>query len=258
MIRRYSARDIEKWADYSGDRNKVHFDKAFAINNGLKDIIVQGMLTLLDAKVMITPWLKTHSSLDFYIKNPVSMNTDVQFTLKEGENKQTLTIAESQNPEAVCVTATLLAQKPPNLPKSATRIPISDEFIQMHLESLKSHYPHISHNWLLMDTLLFSICFNQRKDDYFHQQALKISKHHRYDNITTYHVAQKLFISEQLIVGGDINFSEISFFIEDKDIYIDNDSAYNIFNIHAVQQGAIIFQSSIGCMTKASRRELEI
>ncbi len=53
MIRRYGAQDIERWAQFSGDRNRVHFDKAFAIKNGLKGIIVQGMLTLLDAKLLL-------------------------------------------------------------------------------------------------------------------------------------------------------------------------------------------------------------
>lgn len=67
MIRRYGAQDIERWAQFSGDRNRVHFDKAFAIKNGLKGIIVQGMLTLLDAKLLLAESLEQTSMLHFYI-----------------------------------------------------------------------------------------------------------------------------------------------------------------------------------------------
>ncbi|WLI76612.1 MaoC/PaaZ C-terminal domain-containing protein [Kosakonia sp. H02] len=252
MIRRYSAQDIEQWAHYSGDRNRVHFDKAFALKNGLKDIIVQGMLSLLDAKLMVSPWLNSDSSLNFYIKKPVLINTDIRLSIKDGRSKQILTVAESRDPEDICTTATILPYQPPDSLDNATRIPVSDIIIQTHLQTLKSYYPHIGCHWIILDTLLFSLCFNQRKDDYFHQQALKIARHHRYDSITTYHVAHKLFVSQRLLTSGDIDFQHFDYLIEDKDIYIDNDSAYNTFNIHVVEGDAIIFQSSIGCLTKAS------
>lgn len=252
MIRQYSHHDIEKWAKYSGDRNRIHFDKAFAIENGLKDVIIQGMLILLDAKMMMVPLVNESSELNFYIKRPVPVNTDIAFSIKESPNKKNLAVAELNNLDEVCVTATILRQEPPKLNANIEQIRVSSEFIQMHLDLLQEYYPNITSNWLVMDTLLFCICFNQQKDDYFYRQSLKISQGDNYNKITTYHAAQKIFISERLLTCDDIQFSDINYSVEEKDIYVLEDSAYSTFNISAIEKNEIIFQSSIGCITKAS------
>lgn len=253
MITRYSHADIEKWADYSGDRNIVHFDKAYAIKSGLKDIIVQGMLILLDTKMMIASHLNDSVSIDFFIKRPVSINTDVEYDITAHKNKKVLTVIERDNRLEPCVTATILPQKPPVLKNSAGQIRVSSEFIQPYLRQLQASYPDVTHNWLLMDTLLFSLSFNQQKNDYFHRQSLKILDRERYKNITTYHVAQRLFISKRLLSCDNIQYADLSYLIEERDVYSQADSAYSTFNISAIEHDEIIFQSSIGCMTKASR-----
>jgi hypothetical protein len=252
VIRQYFHSDIEKWASYSGDRNKIHFDRELAVKYGLKDVIVQGMLILLDAKMMMSSCIKEGSSINFYIKKPVSICTDIEFSIKDGDKKKVLTVAEADNAKEVCVTATVLSQHSIDFTPESNQIRVSSEFIQSHIDLLKSYYPDIESNWLLMDTLLFCICFNQQKDDYFYRQSLKIPQSNRYDDITTYHVAQNIFISERLLTCGDINFSEISYAIEEKDVYINDDSAYSTFNITAIENSKVIYQSSIGCMTKAS------
>lgn len=251
MLKQYSYHDIEKWAKYSGDRNRIHFDKAFAIENGLKDVIIQGMLILLDAKMMMVPLVNEGSEINFFIKKPVPVNTDIDFSIKETPNKKILTVAELSNIDDACVTSTILQQKPPKLNADINQIRVTPEFIQTYLDLLKDYYPHIVANWLIMDTLLFCICFNQQKDDYFYRQSLKISQDNDRNKITTYHAAQKLFISERLLNSDDIEFSDISYAIEEKDVYVLEDSAYSTFNISAIEKNEIIFQSSIGCITKA-------
>lgn len=251
MIRQYSHHDIEKWADYSGDRNKIHFDKELAIKNGLKDVIVQGMLILLDAKLMLSSCIKDSSSINFYIKKPVPISTDIQYSIKGSDRKKILTVTELDNPKDACITATVLPQLPVYSKGPSNKVGVSSDFIQRHIDSLKEYYPNIESNWLLMDTLLFCICFNQQKDDYFYRQSLKIPESSRYDNITTYHVAQNIFISERLLTYSNIDFSKISYIIEEKDVYIHDDSAYSTFNINAIEDEEVIYQSSIGCMTKA-------
>ncbi|MFI8416566.1 MaoC/PaaZ C-terminal domain-containing protein [Serratia sp. NPDC078593] len=251
MNRRYSQHEIEKWADYSGDRNRVHFDKEFAIENGLSDVIVQGMLILLDAKIMMSSCIESSSMLNFYIKKPVTIDTDINYSLKDRGSKKILTVTELNDPDEICVTATALPQKPMTLTPGSNQIHVTPEFVQGHLDTLKKYYPGIEANWLLMDTILFCICFNQQKDDYFYRQSLKIAKDNRQDKITTYHVAQKIFASERILTCHDIDFSAISYVIEEKDIYIQADSAYSTFNVNAFEADEVIFQSSIGCITKS-------
>ncbi|MGF6191705.1 MaoC/PaaZ C-terminal domain-containing protein [Serratia sp. 2723] len=253
MIRQYSPHDIEKWAECSGDRNSVHFDKKIALENGLKDIIVQGMLVLLDAKLMISPYILTDSSINFYLKSPILVNSDIEFSVKESGSKGFLTVSELGNPSEPCITATMLPQKTSNIKEDLTRFTFTPEFIKdsvdTHIDLLKINYPHIVDNWILMDTLLFCICFNLRKDDYFRRQAEKIGDHA--GSIATYHVAHNIFVSERLLTQDEIDFSSFSYSFEEKDIYINDDSAYSTFIINANEGENIIYQSSIGCMTKA-------
>ena len=257
MIRRYGAQDIERWAQFSGDRNRVHFDKAFAIKNGLKGIIVQGMLTLLDAKLLLAESLGQTSMLHFYIKKPVPIDTDIEISVKGDGERKSVAVKVGGDPQNIAITAAVLAQKPPDPPVCASPVAVSGQTIQTHLAQLKVCYPHITHQWVMFDTLLFSICFNQRKDDYFKKQAEKIAKHHPLENITTYHVANKIFIHQRLITGGELNYSHLQYLVEDKDIYIDKDSAYNTFTIHVLENNEIIFQSSIDCLTRIYDRSQE-
>lgn len=251
MIKQYSHQDIERWAEFSGDRNKVHFDKKIAIQNGLRDVIAQGMLVLLDAKLMMSPYLTGDSSLDFYIKKSVFVDTDMKYDIKESNNKTFLTVSELDSQDEACVTATLISQNQPTLKKASNKVQVPPEFVKFNIGLLKSFYPHINDSWLLMDTLLFSICFNQQKDDYFYRQAQKIAHGNEEDKITTFHVAHKVFVSEQLLNYSHIEPADLSYSIEENDVYISDDSAYSTFDINAIENDKIIYQSSIGCMTKS-------
>jgi len=254
MMRRYGAQDIERWAQFSGDRNRVHFDKAFAIKNGLKDLIVQGMLVLLDAKLLLADSLDQTAMLNFYIKKPVPIDTDVKLSMTCVGGKRSVAIKAGDDPQDIVITAAVLPQKPPDPILCAQPVSVSGHTIQTHLEQLKSCYPHVTAQWVMLDTLLFSICFNHRKDDYFIKQAEKIAQRHSLENITTYHVANKIFISQRLITGYQLNYSELRCLVEDKDIYIDKSSAYNTFTIHVLEKDEIIFQSSIDCLTRVYDR----
>ncbi len=251
MIKQYTHQDIAKWADYSGDRNQVHFDKGFAVKNGLNDVIVQGMRILLDAKEMMIPYINSDVAVNFYIKKPVLVNTNIEYSIKQNKNKTRLIVSTLDKPEEVCVTATILAEPPPVLDKLVNQIRVSAEFIQYYVDLLLQYYPHIKTNWLLIDTLLFCISFNQQKNTYFRKQAQKINVDTNHHVITTYHVAQKIFISERLL-KNHIDFQALSYAINEKDIYSQKDSVYSTFTISAIEEDGIIYQSSIECMTKAS------
>lgn len=70
-------------------------------------------------------------------------------------------------------------------------------------------------------------------------------------------MANKIFIHQRLITGGELNYSHLQYLVEDKDIYIDKDSAYNTFTIHVLENNEIIFQSSIDCLTRIYDRSQE-
>lgn len=252
MRKKYSHNDIEKWADYSGDRNRIHFDKNIAIKNGLRDVIVQGMLILLDAKLALSSTVVTDSEISFFIKKPVIIDTDVAFSIREVNHKKILTVHEVNEPKSVCVTANVLPQTAPALINKKNQVRLSEPLLNNYMDVLRKYYPNIKEDWILLDTLLFCISFNQQKDDYFHRQALKLTGNNEINDITTFHVTQKIFIASSMSKSSGLNFQNMSFIVEEKDIYIHDDSAYSSFNITVIEDENVVFQSSMGCMTKLS------
>lgn len=252
MRKKYSNHDIEKWADYSGDRNKIHFDKNIAVENGLRDVIVQGMLILLDAKIALSPFIVTGSEISFFIKKPVIIDTDVDFSIREVNHKKILTVHEVDEPKSVCVTANILPQKALELTDKKNQLRVSEAFLNNAIDNLRKYYPNIKEDWILLDTLLFCISFNQQKDDYFHRQALKLTGKNEITDITTFHVAQKIFIAESMLNSSRVDLQNMSFILEEKDVYIHDDSAYSSFDINVIENEKVVFQSSMGCLTKSS------
>lgn len=250
--KKYSHDDIERWADYSGDRNRIHFDKNIAAKNGLRDVIVQGMLILLDAKIALSPFIVTDSEISFFIKKPVVIDTDVDFSIREANQKKILTVHEVYEPKSVCVTANISPKKAPELTEKKNQVELPETFINNQIDTLRKYYPNIKKDWILLDTLLFCISFNHQKDDYFHRQALKLTGKNEMIDITTFHVSQKIFISKRMSNSSGLHFQNMSFFVEEKDIYIQDDSAYSSFNISVIENDKVIFKSSMGCLTKSS------
>lgn len=253
MIKCYSHQDVERWGEYSGDRNRVHFDRSVAIKNGFDDVIVQGMLVLLDAKISLAPFIKKDCSLNFYIKKPVYINEEIEHFIKQQSNKTTLIVSSVKERADVRVTAAILPKKRPEVDTTRDGMHVSPEFVQGYLDVLAKYYPYITDAWVKMDTLLFFIAFNQQKDDYFYRQAQKVERNGNNDDITTFHVAQHLYVSERLLQHNNIDICSMSFIVYEEDVYINNDSAYSDFNIIVSEGSEIIFQSSIGCLTKMMR-----
>jgi len=57
LIKRPTPRQLVMWAGASGDYYEIHYDKEFALNQGLPGIIVHGMLTASFIGQMITDWM---------------------------------------------------------------------------------------------------------------------------------------------------------------------------------------------------------
>jgi acyl dehydratase len=52
-----TSRQLVKWAGASGDYYEIHYDQAFALNNGLQGIIVHGRLKAAFLTQLVTDWM---------------------------------------------------------------------------------------------------------------------------------------------------------------------------------------------------------
>lgn len=51
---RFIAADLQRWAEYSGDYNPIHFDLSQARRLGMDELVVHGMLTMLPVKGFVS------------------------------------------------------------------------------------------------------------------------------------------------------------------------------------------------------------
>lgn len=248
MIKQFFHHDIKQWADFSGDHNKVHFDKEIALKNGLQDIIVQGMLVIMEAKLKYAPYIKANSWINFYLKQPVYVNEQIQYQFSERDNKFSCKISDKEN---VVVTSKLSHDNQPIFDKPANKIDISADFFQEQVDLFRQDYPHVISNWVMIDSLLFSVCFKYQKGDPFYKKAQKITKEPDKAKVVTYQADQKIYIPERLLSNEEIDFSKLSIFFEDKDVIKEDYSVYSLLDYQVMEGSQLLYQSSMGSMTKA-------
>lgn len=251
MIKSFSHQDIENWAVFSGDRNKVHFDRSIATKNGLKDIIVQGMLVMLDTKLAMSRFVQEQSSLSFGLKTPVLVNTGMEYETREKNNKifSTVSVQEETHPS---ITASMVRQPLPVKGKMENIIHIAPDFFKEQIEMFRGFYPAMTPLWLMLDALLFSACFKYQKYDPFDEKAEKITTEPDKSKVVTYQVDQKIFISDEMINIQELNFSDFTLCFEDKDIISTGSSVYSALEYQVLKGDNVIYQSGMGSITRAA------
>ncbi|MCW0309986.1 hypothetical protein NB725_004392 [Pantoea ananatis] len=86
---RYTLRDAERWASFSGDHNPIHFDAAEARRLGMDGLCVHGMRVLLDMKSVLSQALEKHTLLSggllfsSRLRDPVLCNIPYQLSSSE-------------------------------------------------------------------------------------------------------------------------------------------------------------------------------
>ena len=63
LVKQPTTRQLVMWAGASGDYNPIHYDKDFALKQGLPGVIVHGQLTGCFLGQMLTDWIGGEGSL---------------------------------------------------------------------------------------------------------------------------------------------------------------------------------------------------
>jgi acyl dehydratase len=63
LVKEPNAKQLVMWAGASGDYNPIHYDKDYALKQGLPGVIVQGQLAGSFLGQMITDWIGDEGSL---------------------------------------------------------------------------------------------------------------------------------------------------------------------------------------------------
>jgi acyl dehydratase len=63
LLKHPTNRQLVQWCAVSGEFSEIHYDKDFAMKQGLPGVVVQGMLTMSFLGQMITDWIGEQGTL---------------------------------------------------------------------------------------------------------------------------------------------------------------------------------------------------
>lgn len=250
MTKIFKYEDIKQWAFFSGDYNAVHFDELVAKKNGLKDIIVQGMLYLLYSKLSLTDELEYPARITYRLKKPIYKNAAVGYSSLKESAAIILKIQGLDSDSSVLGRA-YHDPGEPVIQRASNEIIIDPDFITDQLRIFKATYPEINVPWIIMDAFLFSVCFKYQNGDPFYRKALKITKEPDKSKVVTYQVDQDIFINQYDFPSEPDELKELRFFYEDQDVIKEDYSVYSVLNYQVYHKDLLLYQSSMGSVTRA-------
>lgn len=83
MQRQFNEMSLENWAQFSADRNPVHFDTEFAIANGHPGRIVHGMLAMMPLKNHVANEATEDDQpkeIKLHLKHAIGLDQQVSYT----------------------------------------------------------------------------------------------------------------------------------------------------------------------------------
>lgn len=251
MIIEYDQVDLEQWALFSGDYNKVHFDTTFALNQGLKNKIVHGMLVMLDAKYLLSNLpLSGNRSLCFYLKSPVYINSTVVFDILEKKNNTRLTVKDSNN--NICFVANS-SNDFISVENSSERKRIPSDLINKKLDLFRKYYSDINQDWIFIDSLAFCLYISDNDEKPLAKETSAYLKEQNIidsNDVAVYQVDHKINVTDMLWKKRDFHFQKLSYNTRGGDLLRSGNDVYGTVEINLFEEDNLIYQLSMGLMVK--------
>lgn len=251
MTTTFSHDDIRDWSKFSADNNPVHFEVEQALQAGLKDIIVQGMLVMLRSKELLEPYIQPNSCINFYLKKPIYVNESVHYQVIEKKNRISLKVMDALQEEAISANVTYNAQPLFETPK--TKIVIPENYFKEQIALFKDLYPEINSSTILADALLFSFCFKLQKGECFYDipnhkaQIQRLLDTHQ---AFVFQSSHKTFISETLFNLKQLDPSKLSASYEVGDFMSSPEMLHLSLNYQLFYEESMLCQTEISGITK--------
>ena len=147
---------VEQWAQFSSDRNPIHFDLAHARAAGLDALIVHGMLAMMPMKetaaqaVAPDGWMKFRTLL----RNPVAHDRDVVFTTKPAAGGIAFRLNDTAGKLEHFRGTYGRVDDPSGQLQGDT--PRGKPLARAHLDRFFATYPHVRERWIALDAVVFS------------------------------------------------------------------------------------------------------
>lgn len=148
---------VEKWAQFSSDRNPIHFDIEHARLAGLDALIVHGMLALMPVKESVSGagapdgWMKFKSLL----RNPIPHGEPIAFDAKPAARGLSFQVRGGAG-QLEHFRGTYRPAEDPVAELQGEAVELQAALDCGHAERFAQFYPDVRQRWIALDAIVFS------------------------------------------------------------------------------------------------------
>jgi hypothetical protein len=147
---------VERWAQFSGDRNPIHFDLAHARAAGVDALIVHGMLAMMPMKEALSQamppagWTKFRTLL----RKPIAHGQRVVFDTRPAGEGLAFRLHDTSG-QVEHFRGTYGRVDDPTCQLQGD-VPRARPLDPAHLERFRAAYPDVRERWIALDAIVFS------------------------------------------------------------------------------------------------------
>lgn len=165
---RFGSEDIERWADFSGDRNPIHFDLDQARKIGVDALVVHGMLAMLPIKRTVTDqappggaqWTRYRALFRF----PVLQDMPLLLTLRAGGEGMRFKASGSGGQD--CIRGSYGPAEEPDPPALDAEADLAERPLNMlDFSRFRSAFGTSADPWIVLDAVVFADFMRTRIDE---------------------------------------------------------------------------------------------
>ncbi|MGY2402162.1 MaoC family dehydratase [Pseudomonas sp. SDO5271_S396] len=186
MQLQFGAEQIEAWADLSGDRNPIHFDREAARQMAADDIVVHGMLTMLPIKhhmgrvnqVLPEEWVQFKALL----KAPVLRDSQVALSTRERSDSTGFKLQPSVGGGEHVIGHVRNVEAPLWL-SSTPGFSLARDEVTAWLAAFRDDVGRGMDDWVALDALIFSYFIRYHLDVVFERLSPQFRQQTRLDRL---------------------------------------------------------------------------
>lgn len=261
MMQQFNAHDIEWWAELSGDRNPIHFDREAALQIGTADVVVHGMLTLLQIKQRLgrvtTPLPERWVQFKALLKIPVLRDAKSSLSTSDRSNYTAFKLL----PEVGVgehVIGNMRMVEAPEWSSSTPSFTLPADEVVSWLKKFRQGLGHGLDDWIALDALIFTDLIRNQIGVVFDrlspalrldQQLLKIEDISTHLLVQTTHQVT-FYNSAQLLNPQNDCAQDIRYQIDNIELIESVDKAVGTLDLGVHVQNCHVMTISLGLMVK--------
>ncbi len=156
----FTANDIENWAEFSSDRNPIHFDKDKASLLGVNDVVAHGMLALLPVKHQISLHVEKQN-LDSWtqfkatFKSPIVKDSEMILNTKQKRKKLGFSL-DCKKTNVTTLIGNLSFVDNADWLSNKEKTEIDQDEISKQFDNFRKNFCKEYSSWIWLDGLVFS------------------------------------------------------------------------------------------------------